>query len=120
MRCDKVHGRLAEVASGEVVLGPEEQGHVERCLRCQAELAQHRRVLHTMRALRHQAVEPASGVLGDVLGALADAGERGAVRGVARSHRAVYIGGLAAATAAGAAGAIVLAARSRRPRAAAG
>lgn len=117
MRCDRVQSRLAEVASGDVLLLPDEQAHVERCLRCQAELVQHRRVRQTMRALRDNGVEPAPGVLRDVLSALADAGENGAVAAVRRSHRAAYVAGVAAVTAAGAVGAALLASRWRRPRA---
>ena len=43
-------------------------------------------------------------------------GERSAVRSLLTGRRAAYVGGLAAATAAGAAGAIVIAARSRKGR----
>ena len=44
------------------------------------------------------------------------AGERRAIRSMIQGHRAAYLGGLAAATAAGAAGAIVYANRARRVR----
>ena len=99
---------LAEVADGSVVL-PDAgaRAHVEQCLRCQAELVQHRRVLRAMRSLRHEVLEPAPGLLPDLLAALEEAGERHAVRSLLHRHRVAYVGGLAAATAAGAAGAIL-------------
>ena len=50
------------------------RAHVEQCLRCQAELVQHRRVLRAMRSLRHEVLEPAPGLLPDLLAALEEAG----------------------------------------------
>ena len=67
-------------------------------------------------SLRNEVLEPAPGLLADVLAALEEAGERRAVRSLLHRHRVAYVGGLAAATAAGAAGAIVIASRSRRHR----
>ncbi len=116
MRCDQVAPSLADVAEGTVRLPPDARAHVERCLRCQAELVQHRRVLRTLRSLRNEVLEPAPGMVADVLAALEEAGERRAVRSLLHRHRVAYLGGLAAATAAGAAGAIVIASRSRRHR----
>jgi len=51
-----------------------------------------------------------------VLAALEEAAERQAVRGLLSGRKVAYVGGIAAATAAGAAGAIVIAALSRRGR----
>jgi hypothetical protein len=69
-----------------------------------------------MRALRTEVLVPTPGLLPEVLAALGEAGERQAVRGILRGRRAAYLGGLAAATAAGAAGAVVLTLRSRRSK----
>jgi hypothetical protein len=89
--------------------------HVDSCLRCQAELVQYRKLLRALRQLRTEVLEPAPGLLTDVLASLEEAGERSAVRSLIRGRRAAYVGGIAAATAAaGAAGAIVLANRARR------
>ena len=88
--------------------------HVETCLRCQAELAQYRKVLRTLHQLRTELLEPAPGLLPDILVALEAAGERGAMKYLLTGRRAAYLGGIAAATAAGAAGAIVLASRRHR------
>jgi len=90
--------------------------HVEQCLRCQAELVQYRRLLRALRTLRSEVLEPAPGLLSDILATVEQAGERHAVRSLLSGRRAAYLGGLAAATAAGAAGAIVLASRTRRGR----
>ena len=116
MRCDQVSPSLSAVADGTAVLAVDARAHVEHCLRCQAEVVQHRRVLRAVHSLRNEVLEPAPGLLTDVLAALEEAGERQAVRSLVRRHRLAYLGGLAAAPAAGAAGAIVIASRSRRHR----
>ncbi len=110
MRCERVEGRLASAAAGEVDLSPAELRHVQRCLRCQAELVQHRRVRTALQALRRARAEPASEVLAEVLRGL-DTG----APAVGRRHRLGYVAGVAAATAAGAVGAAVIASRARRP-----
>lgn len=114
MRCDDISSHLAGVAAGEVVLPNDARAHVEQCLRCQAELVQHRRILRSMRALRHEVLDPAPGTVADLLAGLQEAGERQAVRSLLSRRRIAYIGGLAAATAAGVTGAVVITARSRR------
>ena len=107
---------LAAAAEGDTVLGRAQRRHVERCLRCQAEVVQYRRLLRAMRSLRTDVLEPAPGLLADILATLEEAGERQAVRSLLSGRRMAYLGGLAAATAAGAAGAIVFATRTRRAR----
>lgn len=116
MQCEELSDDLAAAADGSVLLGRDERRHVERCLRCQAEMVQYRRVLRTMRALRTEVLEPTPGLLADILAGLEEAGERRAIRSMISGHKAAYLGGLAAATAAGAAGAIVFATRARRLR----
>ena len=116
MRCDQVADRLPAVAEGLDALDPGARRHVERCLRCQADAVQYRRVLRAMRALRTEVLVPAPGLVPEVLASLSEAGERQAVRGMLRGRRAAYLGGLAAATAAAGAGAVVLTLRSRRAK----
>ena len=118
MRCEELSDDLAAAADGSVLLGRTERRHVERCLRCQAEMVQYRKVLRAMRAMRTEVLEPAPGLLSDILANLEEAGERRAIRSMIQGHRAAYLGGLAAATAAGAAGAVFYASRTRRLRAA--
>jgi len=118
MRCEDLSDDLSAAADGSALLDRDARRHVERCLRCQAELVQYRRVLRAMRAMRTEVLEPAPGVLSDILANLEEAGERRAIRSLISGHRAAYLGGLAAATAAGAAGAIVFASRARKLRAA--
>ena len=88
--------------------------HVESCLRCQAELVQYRKLLRALHQLRTEVLEPAPGTLSGILANLEAAGERGAIRSLLTGRRAAYLGGLAVAMAAGAAGAIVLAHRVPR------
>ena len=116
MRCEDLIDELAGVADGSVVLSDAARHHVERCLRCQAELVQYRKLLRVLRAIRTELLEPAPGLLTDILAGLSDAGERHAIRHVLSGRRVAYVGGIAAATVAGTAGAIVLATLSRRGR----
>ena len=115
MQCDDVTSDFGEVAAGRLLLGGAERAHVEQCLRCQAELVQYRRLLRTLRSVRTELLEPAPGLLTDVLAAVGAAGEQGAMVSVLRGRRVAYVGGIAAAaTAAAAGGALVFASRSRR------
>lgn len=118
MRCEEVVDRLPAILDGAESSDRKVVAHVESCLRCQAELVQYRRLLRVLRQLK--AIQPPvpAGLLGDVLVALEDAGERGAIRSAITGWRAAYIGGLAVAVgAAGAAGTfVVLANRARSER----
>jgi hypothetical protein len=111
--CASVAEALPGIVDGVAVADLELRRHVEACLRCQAELAQYRKLLRALHQLRTEVLEPAPGVLADILVTLEAAGERRAMRHLLTGRRAAYVGGIAAATAAGAAGAIVLAARAR-------
>lgn len=115
MQCDDVADTLAAAADGTALLSPSTRRHVDRCLRCQAEAAQYRKLLRAMRSLADDVETPPSHLVDDVLLAVDDDAERVRVLGHLRDHRAAYLGGLAASVAgvAGVAGAIVLA-RTRR------
>lgn len=112
MRCDQAAPILLELVDGEAAADDAAARHVERCLRCQAELAQHRRVRRGLGHLRHHLLEPDPELLGELLASVGSSSGDGGRSGLSR-HRVVYV---AAATAAGAAGALVLASRSRRTR----
>jgi hypothetical protein len=114
VRCDQLADLLAEVASTEAQLAPAERRHVEHCLRCQAELVQYRKLLRAMRAMRTEVLEPAPGLLAEVLAGLEEAGERHAIRAILSGRRVAYLGGLAAATAAAGVGSALIVARRRR------
>ena len=115
MQCDDVAEALPGIVDGTAPADVNLRRHVDACLRCQAELVQYRKLLRALRQLRTEVLEPAPGLLTDILASLEEAGERRAIRSLLRGRRAAYVGGLAAATAAaGAAGAIVLATRARR------
>ena len=116
MRCDEMTHQLAEVAEGSVVLPRSQRRHVEQCLRCQAELVQYRKILRTLRSMRAEVLEPDPGLMTGILAHIEEVGERTAIRSILSNHKVAYIGGIAAATAAGAAGAIIVATRSRRGR----
>ncbi len=113
MSCDDVADALPAIVDGLEVAEIEVQRHVAACLRCQAELVQHRKVLRMLHELRTEVLEPTPGLVPDILAALEAAGERRAIHHLLNGRRVAYVGGIAAATAAGAAGAI-LASRARR------
>jgi hypothetical protein len=113
VRCDQAAPTLVEMADGADVGTGAAARHVERCLRCQAELAQHRRIRRSLAQLRSQFIEPDPRLLVEILESLADAGRDRAERSSQHRQRVAYLA--AAATAAGAAG-VLLASRSRRTR----
>ena len=104
--------QLAEIADGLNQLPAEAERHVGSCLRCQAELAQYRKLLRALTALRGHYVIPDDRLLDDILAALKPPAEVHRLHRISRrNRRAAYIGGIAAAATAGAAGAIVIATR---------
>ncbi len=113
MQCETVSLQLAEFVDGDSNLSLETGRHVEACLRCQAELAQYRKLLRALTMLRDQYVTTDASILDELLDALRP------VASVHRIHRlhhrnkkAAYVGGIAAAaTATAAAGAFVIASR---------
>jgi anti-sigma factor RsiW len=115
MRCEQVSGLLPGIMDGLDQPGDEVVAHIETCLRCQAELAQYRKLLKVLHQLRSQSIEPPPGLLVEILAQLSDAAERGAMRSALAGRRLAYLAGLAvAAGAAGAAGAaVILATRGR-------
>jgi hypothetical protein len=114
MRCEDVAGLLSEAAEGAEISDRKVLAHVDHCLRCQAEAAQYRRLLKALRHLRTQVIEPAPGLVAEILAGIEAAGERRAIRSMLTGRRAAYLSGLAVAGAAASAGAVVLAARARR------
>ncbi len=114
MRCDDVAALLPELVDSDTRHLAVER-HVDRCLKCQAELARYRKLLRTMQQLRLHTLEPAPGFLAQTLTALAADGERRAARSVLAGRRLAYAGAIGGtAVAATAATAAVLIARSRR------
>ena len=112
MRCEAVAERLPAAVDEPGALDAEQAEHVEQCLRCQAELAQYRRLRRTMARHGHR-VGPRAGRSHRRARGLDDALARRA-RQRTVGKRAAYLGGLAAATAAGVGGVLVLTTR-RRP-----
>lgn len=113
MRCEQLAEVLPEAADGTPIADELASNHLAHCLRCQATLAQYRRLRRGLAALRGAPLACPVDLLDDVLDGL-DGGGRERGRAARRVRRAALFGGLAAATAAGAAGAIVFSSRSRR------
>jgi anti-sigma factor RsiW len=109
VQCDELAEMLAGAVDGSAVLDVDATRHVSSCLRCQAELAQYRKLLRSLRSLREQPIA-APGDLPALVQARIDA----AGRGSPWTRRVAYAGAVAATAAAGA-GAIALVA-SRRGR----
>jgi hypothetical protein len=114
MRCDDLAEVLPGIVDGSTSLDRGARRHVAACLRCQAELVQYRKLVRGLRTLQTQVV-PVPGLLADIVRAV-ESGELTARASASVARRAAYLSGLAAATAAGAAGAIVLATRARSRR----
>lgn len=112
--------RFAEAVSGSLdahgPMPPDVAEHVSVCLRCQADLVQYRKVLRLLRSLRSEVLEPAPGLLPDILARLGEEGERHAILSVLHGRRAAYLGGIAAAATAAGAGALVIAGRRSRTK----
>ncbi|MDQ4072356.1 MAG: hypothetical protein M3088_05710, partial [Actinomycetota bacterium] len=89
--CATVADALPGIVEGESVADAGIRRHVESCLRCQAELAQYRKVLRALHQLRTEVIEPAPGLLPDILSSLGAAGERGAMRFLLTGRRAAYV-----------------------------
>lgn len=113
MRCDDAAKVLAELVDGGPADDDAATAHIERCLRCQAELAQHRKIRRAMAQLRRTVLDPGPDLLADVLAAVESDSSLRVGRSALHRHRAAYV---AAATAATAAGAVLLASRTRRTR----
>lgn len=115
--CDDLADVLPGVVDGSAEADRAQRRHVEQCLRCQAELAQHRKLLRAMRSLRTATDDVPPGLLIEILEQVGEAGERSAIRAALTGRRVAYLGGIAAAaTAAGAGAAIVIVTRGRRGR----
>jgi hypothetical protein len=115
VRCDDASATLAQLVDGAQVGPSPEATHIGRCLRCQAELAQHRKLARAMSLLRSQLTEPGPELLHQILEAVEHAAAAPAGRSGLHRHRAAYVAA-ATATAATAAGAVLLASRTRRTR----
>jgi hypothetical protein len=113
MRCEAVAETLPSILEGDTRGDPRAVRHVEACLRCQAELAQYRRLLRTLRRLRSELPEPPAGLVAAVLAHVETSAERHALRSALLRRRAAYATALAVAAGAAGAGAAVLAGRSR-------
>jgi hypothetical protein len=116
VQCDDIAELLPGIIDGGQVAHRDVQRHVESCLRCQAELVQYRKLLKALHLLRTEILEPAPGLLTEILAGLEAAGERRAMRSLLNGRNAAYAGGTAAALAAGAVGAILLAQRAKGRR----
>lgn len=110
--CDHLAELMPDLVDDPHLLSPDDAQHVAECLRCQADLARFRRLRRTLASLR-DLPEPADPeILDRILEGLDSAAERRERHRIA-GRRAVSIVGLAAATAAGVGGVLVLATRRR-------
>ena len=114
MRCERFSELLPGLLDGSTVASRLTQAHVSRCLRCQAELAQYRKLLRTMHQLRTEVLEPAPGLLADILAKVEEVGEKRALKSLLTKRRVAYAGAIAATAAAGAAGAVIFGRRRLR------
>ncbi|MCB0989176.1 MAG: hypothetical protein KDB09_15585 [Acidimicrobiales bacterium] len=114
MQCEAIADVLPGVVDGSAALDRSQRRHVEQCLRCQAELAQYRKLLRGLHALRFQTGLVPGDLTETVMAYLEGEQDRPAMWSILSGRRAAYLGGIAA-TAAGAGAAFVLARRGRLP-----
>lgn len=115
MQCEQLADELAATGGEIRLLEVDAHTHLEGCLRCQAELAQYRKLLKALQQLRTEVLAPAPGLVTDVLVRLEQRGERKAMKSILEGRKGAYITGLAAATvAAGGAAALVYTRRKLR------
>ena len=111
--CETFSLQLAGAVDGDE-LEPAAKAHFETCLRCQAELAQYKKLLRALSSLRNQRLAIDENLVDELLLALQPGGTVHRLQrlgAASRSRKAAYIGGIAAAATAGAAGALVIASR---------
>lgn len=118
MRCDRLASSLPEIAHGEITPKRRVERHINQCLRCQAELSQHRRIRHALRATQRVEATAPRALRRELSRAIAALEESSRLAGEQSKGDAsswvLPVALMTAAGAAGAAGAIVFAARSRR------
>src|SRR6201987_1757770 len=114
MQCEDVSAALPEIVDGAATADLALRRHVDTCLRCQAELAQYRKLLRTLYQLRTEVLEPAPGLLADILAKVEEVGEKRALKSLLTKRRVAYAGAIAATAAAGAAGAVIFGRRRLR------
>ena len=110
--CDRLAELMPDLLDDPSLLTATDSGHIAQCLRCQAEMARFRRLRRTLASLRLQQVPAEAGLVDDLLEGLDSAAERQERQRIA-GRRAASIVGLAAVTAAGVGGVLVLATRRR-------
>lgn len=110
--CEQIAGILPEFVDEPALLSGSQAAHLGECLRCQADLARFRRLRRTLAALRTEPVPTDPDLLDAVLEGLDSAVERRERHRIAGRRAASFVG-LAAATAAGVGGVLVLATRRR-------
>ena len=111
-QCDHLADLMPGLLDDQNLFSPEDASQVAQCLSCQAEMSRYRRLERTLRDLRDLAVSVPTGLLEDLLEDLDSASERRERHRIA-GRRAASLVGLAAATAAGVGGVLVLATRRR-------
>ncbi|MHB1487654.1 MAG: anti-sigma factor [Acidimicrobiales bacterium] len=92
---------------------PKVVSHVAACLRCRAELARYRKLMHLLHQTRHITPAPPAGLITELLDGLESAARRGMIRSALQRRET---GMAAAAGLAGAAGLLVMASLRRSAR----
>ena len=85
MRCEQLADLLAATGGETTLLDLRSRDHLDSCLRCQAELAQYRKLLKALRTLRTEVLTPAPGLVSDIFATI-EAGARDAAAEAMHSH----------------------------------
>ena len=106
--CREAAEAIPAIAACEDGVDESASGHIDECLRCQAELAAYKRILRHLHAMRFDGIVPPAGGIAAVLAALEAAAADQEAGSTTWVIRAAYVGGITVATAAaGAAGVLV-------------
>jgi len=116
VRCEDAAVALSESIEAELPMPKTAARHVDRCLRCQAEQAQYKKVFRSLSSLRSAEIDPGQQMVTEILQYLQSRSSRNPIQAAWDRNRVAYVAAATAtAAAATAAGAIALAARFRRP-----
>lgn len=105
---DRLSALLSDVVDGTIDTDAPELAELVHDLRFQAELVQYRKLLRALHSMRLEVVDPGPALADEVLAGVDEGLERHGMRAVVTTRRLAYLGGLAAATAAGVGSAFVI------------
>ena len=97
MVCEEVADKLALVVDNSGSASRTLLAHLDECLSCQAELSRYRRLLRLLAELQNESERLPDGMLSSIVGQIARAAERRALRNLLANRRGQFVVGIVAA-----------------------